>query len=54
MNDYFFSECQLSSLLYSGKTESTKLIVSHIIHCSGDADDPELQNRILEVRIENI
>ncbi|CAF3672927.1 unnamed protein product [Rotaria sp. Silwood1] len=31
-----------------GKTESTKLIVSHIIHCSGDVGDRELQNRIIE------
>ena len=33
-----------------GKTESTKLMVSHIIHCSGDASDRELRNRIIEVR----
>ncbi|UJR37230.1 hypothetical protein I4U23_029939 [Adineta vaga] len=32
----------------AGKTESTKLMVSHIIHCSGDAGDRELQNRIIE------
>ncbi len=39
-----------------GKTESTKLMVSHIIHCSGDAGDRELQKRIIEVciRIESI
>lgn len=35
---------------FIGKTESTKLMVSHIIHCSGDAGDRELQNRIIEVR----
>lgn len=35
-----------------GKTESTKLMVSHIIHCSGDATDRELQNRIIEVCIQ--
>ncbi|CAF0802357.1 unnamed protein product [Didymodactylos carnosus] len=34
----------------SGKTESTKLMVSHIIQeCSGDASDRELQKRIIEV-----
>jgi len=37
--------------IYLGKTESTKLMVSHIIHCSGDAGDRELQNRIIEVCI---
>jgi len=26
-------------------------MVSHIIHCSGDAGDRELQNRIIEVDI---
>ena len=31
-------------------------MVSHIIHCSGDAGDRELQNRIIEVciRIESL
>ena len=38
-------------VLCLGKTESTKLMVSHIIHCSGDASDRELQNRIIEVRV---
>ncbi|CAF0847463.1 unnamed protein product [Didymodactylos carnosus] len=34
----------------SGKTESTKLMVSHIIQeCSSDAGDRELQKRIIEV-----
>ncbi|CAF4417039.1 unnamed protein product, partial [Adineta steineri] len=32
----------------SGKTESTKLMVSHIIYCSGNSGDRELQNRIIE------
>ncbi|CAF3520186.1 unnamed protein product [Adineta steineri] len=32
----------------AGKTESTKLMVSHIIHCSSDISDRELQNRIIE------
>lgn len=27
-------------------------MVSHIIHCAGDAGDRELQNRIIEVCIE--
>jgi hypothetical protein len=38
-------------ILSLGKTESTKLMVSHIIHCSGDAGDRELRNRIIEVCI---
>lgn len=37
---------------FLGKTESTKLMVSHIIHCSGDTTDRELQNRIIEVSIQ--
>ncbi|CAF4006688.1 unnamed protein product [Adineta steineri] len=32
----------------SGKTESTKLMVSHVIYCSGNTGDRELQNRIIE------
>ena len=40
----------VKKISFIGKTESTKLMVSHIIHCSGDAGDRELQNRIIEVR----
>lgn len=32
-----------------GKTESSKLIVSQLIHCSGDVGNRELRNRIIEV-----
>ncbi len=55
--NHFLSSNQLVLFFQSiGKTESTKLMVSHIIHCSGDAGDRELQNRIIEVciRIESL
>ena len=38
-------------IFYEGKTESTKLMVSHVIYCSGIMPDRELQNRIIEVSI---